>query len=97
MVMAEPVIPTGVDATDPTTASFDAQQMVEDIKAGEEKAPTVDVDADYELSKQFDVAEIDRTGQGAAAAESLSGQAPASGDPSAFLDMAKQVTPDSEA
>ncbi|MFM7424068.1 MAG: hypothetical protein ACKO7W_03565 [Elainella sp.] len=95
--MAEPVIPTGVDATDPTTASFDAQQMVEDIKAGEQKAPSVDVDADYERSKQFDVAEIDRTGEGAIAAESLvSGQAPASGDPAAFMDMAKQVTPDSE-
>ncbi len=95
--MAEPVIPTGAESTDPTTASFDAQQMVEDIKAGEEKAPTVDVDADYERSKQFDVAEIVRTGEGVAAAESLlSGQATTSGDPSAFLDMAKQVTPSEE-
>lgn len=50
-------------------ANFDAQRMVEEIKAGEEKMPQVDVASDYELSKQFDVAAIDRTGEGAKAAE----------------------------
>jgi len=29
-----------LDATDPTTANYDAQQLVEEIAAGEEKPPT---------------------------------------------------------
>jgi hypothetical protein len=50
-------------------ANFDAEQMKEDIAQGEQKAPQVNVDADYELSKEFAVADIDRTGAGAEAAE----------------------------
>lgn len=52
-------------------SNFDAQRMVEEIKAGDEKAPQVDVASDYELSKQFDVAAIDQTGEGEKAAEEV--------------------------
>lgn len=100
MVMAN-VNKTG----DENTANFDAEQLVEEIAAGDEKAPEVNVEADYERSKQFDVAEIDRTGQGAKAAEKVttspspkssststaSGEQPETGDPDAFRKMAKDV------
>lgn len=90
---------------DENTANFDAEQLVEEIAAGDEKAPEVNVEADYERSKQFDVAEIDRTGQGAKAAEKVttspspkssststaSGEQPETGDPDAFRKMAKDV------
>jgi FtsZ-interacting cell division protein YlmF len=92
-----------LDATDPTTANYDAQQLVEEIAAGEEKAPNVDADADYERSKQFDVAEIDRKGQTSkgqtnsgvpkSTVSSTDASTVATGDPDNFLEMAKQVTP----
>jgi len=87
-----------LDATDPTTANYDAQQLVEEIAAGEEKAPNVDADADYERSKQFDVAEIDRKGQTnsgvpKSTVSSTDANTVATGDPDHFLEMAKQVTP----
>jgi hypothetical protein len=50
-------------------SNFDAERMVEEIKTGDEKMPQVDVASDYELSKQFDVAAIDHTGEGEKAAE----------------------------
>jgi hypothetical protein len=50
-------------------SNFDAQRMIEEIKEGDEKMPQVDVASDYELSKQFDVASIDKTGQGEEAAK----------------------------
>lgn len=90
-----------------TGASFDAERMVEEIATGEEKKPKVNIDADYELSKEFAVAEIDKTEEGQAAAEKATeskfGQSefkeveipvPASdSDPAAFLEMAKDVNP----
>ena len=51
-------------------ANFDAQQMKEEIAKGEEKAPQVNVDADYELSKEYSVSDVDRTNAGAEAAKS---------------------------
>lgn len=88
---------------DSENITYDAQQLTEDITAGEEKSPQVNVEADYERSKQFDVSEIDRTGAGAAAADaatSTSKQTTTSeaeeGDPADFLKMAKDVTPTDE-
>jgi hypothetical protein len=51
-----------------TAENYDAQQTVEEIEVGDRKAPDVDVDADYEASKQFSVSPIDRTEAGAEAA-----------------------------
>ncbi|MBF2003009.1 MAG: hypothetical protein IGS50_18845 [Synechococcales cyanobacterium C42_A2020_086] len=92
---------------DSTTTNFDAEQLKADIAAGEEKAPQVNVEADYELAKQFDVADIDKTDAGAEAAEAATApqgkvSAPepmntsseqAQGDPNAFREMAKDVNP----
>jgi hypothetical protein len=77
--------------------TYDSQQLAEDIAQGEEKSPQVNVEADYERSKQFDVAEIDRTGAGAKAAAdaqtSTSETKAETGDPADYLQMAKEVTP----
>jgi len=91
---------------DDQTQSFDAQQMVEDIKEGEQKASSVDVDADYEAAKAFSVSEIDATEEGAKAAEaatssqfelsqpqSSSTESSATGDPIDYVEMAKEVNP----
>lgn len=102
--MAEPDVTASNDVT---TESYDAEQLKEDISAGEEKAPQVDVESDYERSKEFDVAEIDRTGEGAkAAAEATEPQVKHSsfssfsdqestgseaGNPDTFREMAKEV------
>lgn len=60
-------------------AELAAQNMVE----GTEKTPEIDVDADYEASKQYNVSDIDKneTGTGAAAANI----------PNEFRQMAKDV------
>lgn len=90
-----------------TNTTYDAQQLVEEIASGEEKAPKVNADADYERSKQFDVAEIDRTGakpaakatapqSGGASTAAPSGTESATGNPADFIEMAKEVTPDLE-
>lgn len=76
---------------DPAIANYDAEQMVEDIQKDDDKAPKVNVDADYERSKQFDTAESDNGVEGSQATGSKSGEG--AGDPQDFLDMAKQVTP----
>ena len=54
-----------------TSENYDAQQTIEEISAGDRKAPDANVEADYEASKQFSVSEIDRTEAGAAAAEAV--------------------------
>ncbi len=102
--MAEPEVTASNDVT---TENYDAEQMKEDISAGEEKAPKVNVEADYERSKQFDVAEIDRSAEGARAAaeatepnvkhsslSSFSAQESTgteAGNPDTFREMAKEV------
>ena len=87
--------------------SFDAEQLKEDISAGETKKPKVDLDADYELSKEFAVAEIDKTGAGAEAAAAATESkfelaepqpvktqsAEPTGNPEDFLEMAKEINP----
>jgi hypothetical protein len=89
---------------------YDSQQVAEAIEKGEVKAPQVDVAADYEASKEFSVSEIDRTEEGAKAAEAATApkfevtqpeethpEATSTGDPSDFIEMAKEINPFPEA
>ncbi|WP_375504414.1 hypothetical protein [uncultured Nostoc sp.] len=82
----------------------DAQLAAESIASGEERAPTVDFDADYAAAQQFSVSEVDRTGEGAAAAEAATApqyqtskpqetrtQSQSTGNPDDFLELAKEV------
>ena len=85
-----------LETEDPTTANYDAQQLVEEIAADDKVAPKVDVDADYERSKQFDVAKSDQMPEAAKTVDA-SPVAESTGAPEDFLQMAKQVTPDPEA
>jgi hypothetical protein len=85
-------------------STHDAQLAAQNIAAGEEKAPTVDFEADYAAAQQFSVSEIDRTEEGAKAAEAATApkfevpkpeevkfEAPATGNPDDYTDMAKDV------
>lgn len=84
--------------------THDAQLAAENIAAGEEEAPKVDFEADYAAAQQFSVSEIDRTGEGAKAAEAATApkqqvskpqeartEAQATGNPKDYADMAKDV------
>ncbi len=86
--------------------TFDAQQITENVEAGEQKLPTVDVSADYEASKEFSVSEVDRTSAGAKAAaaatkpqfdipapKDIATSADSSSKPEDFRAMAKEVRP----
>jgi hypothetical protein len=89
--------------------SFDAKQVSEDIAKGEQKKPKVNVESDYERSKEFAVAEIDKTEEGSKAAQSATAPAfkvpeadaadskaiESDADPASFLDMAREVNPQS--
>ncbi|QFS45051.1 hypothetical protein [Nostoc sphaeroides] len=85
-------------------STHDAQLAAESIASGEEKAPNVDFDADYKTAQQFSVSDVDRTGEGAAAAEAATApkyqtskpvetktQAQSTGNPDDFLELAKEV------
>ncbi|WP_375511909.1 hypothetical protein [uncultured Nostoc sp.] len=82
----------------------DAQLAAESIASGEERAPTVDFDADYAAAQQFSVSEVDRTGEGAAAADAATApqyqiskpqetttQSQSTGNPDDFLELAGEV------
>ncbi|BAZ01147.1 hypothetical protein NIES37_51460 [Tolypothrix tenuis PCC 7101] len=84
--------------------THDAQLAAENIAAGEEKAPQVDFEADYAAAQKLSVSEIDRTGEGAKAAEAATApkyevskpeetrlETQATGNPDDFADMAKDV------
>jgi hypothetical protein len=84
--------------------THDAQLAAESIASGKEKAPKVDFDADYAAAQQFSVSDIDRTGEGAAAAEAATApkyqtskpqetktQAQSTGNPNDYLELAKEV------
>lgn len=86
--------------------THDAQLAAENMAAGEEEVPAVDVAADYEASKAFSVSQVDRTAEGAKAAEAATApkfevrepeetksQAESTGDPDAYRDMAHDVNP----
>ncbi|OUL20367.1 MULTISPECIES: hypothetical protein [unclassified Nostoc] len=84
--------------------THDAQLAAENIAAGEEEAPKVDFEADYAAAQQFSVSEVDRTGEGAKAAQAATApqhevskpeevrtEAQATGNPDDYADMAKDV------
>lgn len=86
--------------------NFDAQQASEAISQGEQKSPHVNVEADYEASKQFSVSDIDRSGEGSQAAEKAtapqlkvpqpeehSSEATSTADPQSYREMAKDINP----
>lgn len=83
------------DLNNTENTTYDSEQLREGIAEGEEKSPKVNVEADYERSKQFDVADIDRTEAGAkAAANSPSSTSGAeTGNPAEYRQMAREVTP----
>lgn len=83
----------------------DAQLAAESIASGQEKAQAVDFDADYAAAQQMSVSDIDRTGEGAKAAQEATApehqlskpeetrtEAQPTGDPADYMDMAKDVT-----
>lgn len=87
----------------------DAQLAAENIASGQEKAPTVDFDKDYEAAQQFSVSEIDRTGEGVQAAEEATKshfklsekeetktEAPATGNPADYMSMAEDIGSENE-
>lgn len=80
-----------IDATD-TTTPYDAQQLIEEIEIGDEKAPKVNVEADYKRSKELSVADSDRSNQTMETLGNSSDRTTA-GNPDAFREMAKEVTP----
>lgn len=96
---------------DPKQASTqDAQLAAEDMATGKEPLQNVDLDKDYEASKQYSVSDVDRTGQGAAAAQAAtqpefkmsepqgtSTAGATTGNPKDYMEMAKDVQPESEA
>jgi hypothetical protein len=85
--------------------THDAQLAAENIASGEEKAPKVDFDADYAAAQQLSVSEIDRTAEGAKAAEEATApnfeisqpeettfKAEATGNPDDYLEMANDIS-----
>jgi hypothetical protein len=90
------------DATQAITQ--DAQLTAESMTEGKEKMPSVDIDADYAAAQQFSVSDIDRTPEGAEAADiatahqfatttpsETNSQTQSTGDPSDYMAMAKDV------
>lgn len=88
----------------------DAQLAAENMASNTEAKPTVDFDADYAAAQQFSVSDVDRTGEGAAKAQAATAPqfelsqpeetktvAEPTGDPSDYLDMAKDVGSQTEA
>ncbi|MBW4675635.1 MAG: hypothetical protein KME52_16900 [Desmonostoc geniculatum HA4340-LM1] len=84
--------------------THDAQLAAENIASGEEKAPKVDFEADYAAAQEFSVSEVDRTDEGAAAAEAATApkqkvpqtkeiktQAQSTGNPDDYSELAKEV------
>ncbi|HTL88826.1 MAG TPA: hypothetical protein VL134_05445 [Leptolyngbya sp.] len=51
------------------TESYDAQQTAEEIAAGDQPAPKVNVSADYEAAQEFSTSKVDETQSGKNAAE----------------------------
>ncbi|MDZ8226078.1 hypothetical protein [Nostoc sp. ChiVER01] len=84
--------------------THDAQLAADSIASGEENAPNVDFDADYATAQQFSVSEVDRTGEGAAAADAATApqyktskpvetktQTQPTGNPDDYAELAKEV------
>jgi hypothetical protein len=86
------------------TTTHDAQLAAENMVSGQEKAPSVDMEADYQAAQKLSVSDIDRTGEGAKAAEQATApkyelhesqetntQAKPTGNPDDYVEMAKEV------
>lgn len=86
--------------------THDAQLAAESIASGEEKAPKVNFEADYAAAQEFSVSEIDRTNEGATAAEAATAPqydisapeqtttvAQATGNPDDYIELAKEINP----
>lgn len=84
--------------------THDAKLAAENMASGEEKLQQVDFDADYAAAQQFSVSEVDRTPEGAAAAEAATApklkvpeaeekktEAQPTGNPDDYLNLAKEV------
>lgn len=84
--------------------NFDAKQLVEEIATGEQKAPKVDVESDYEAAKELSVSPIDHEQTGAEMAEAATAPqfevhapettrtvAQPTGNPDDYRDMAKDI------
>jgi hypothetical protein len=95
------------DLTPGEGQNFDALQATEEIAAGEQKAPKVNVEADYEASKEYSVSDVDRSGQGADAAaaatapehelhqsEETKTVAQPTSDPADYREMAQELRPE---
>jgi hypothetical protein len=94
------------DINDTANQTYDAQMLAEEIAEGKQETPKVNVEADYEASKQYSQSEIDQTPAGTQAAEKATApkfdipeaseqkQEPQpTGDPADFREMAKEVNP----
>ncbi|ABA21673.1 conserved hypothetical protein [Trichormus variabilis ATCC 29413] len=97
--MSEEIKPNLIEA--PT---HDAQLAAENIASGEEKAPKVDFDADYAAAQQFSISDVDRTAEGAAAAEAATApqqeisvpeetrtEAQSTSNPDDYIELAKEI------
>ena len=83
----------------------DAQRLVEDIAAGTQQAPVVDVASDYTAAQSFSVSSIERNHEGVQAAELVAPEvnlpkpeatrveAQPTGDPDKFRSIAHEVNP----
>jgi hypothetical protein len=84
----------------------EAQLAAERMASGEEKVQSVDVEADYEASKEYSVSDIDKSGAGAEAAatatassieipeaDDMRSSPDTTGNPDDYREMAKEVNP----
>ncbi|WP_315790030.1 hypothetical protein [Fischerella sp. JS2] len=82
----------------------DAKLAAEEIASGEAKAPSVDMEADYQAAQQMSVSEVDRTGEGTKAAQNATApeyqmpeaqekktEAQPTGDPAEYKAMADEI------
>lgn len=83
---------------------YDAQQLVEEIAEGEQKAPKTNLDADYEAAKAYSTGEVNQSEadvQAEATAvssqfskpEETSSEAQFTGNPEDYLQMARETNP----
>jgi hypothetical protein len=96
-----PILSTPEPQT-PESQSFDAELVLEEIATGEQEAPQVNFDQDYEASKQFEGSASDQASssskfdKSAIASSTNSPESSATGNPGDFLEMAKAIAPDPE-
>lgn len=102
LFMPEELKPNPQEADDIHEAQLAAERMA----SGEEKLQAVDVDADYEASKEYSVSDVDKTGEGAQAgatataskfeisdSDDMKSSPDTTGNPGDYLEMAKDVNP----